>query len=188
VFLKKKKTWYSVLGVGASLILSKLKYVLIVFKVGKIGFTFISMLVTIWTYSLIYGWKFAVGFVLLLFVHENGHLLAAKMKNLNVTKPVFIPFVGAVIALKERPKDASTEAFIAIGGPLAAGFASLMCYLIFLFDKSGLFLSFAYTGFFLNLFNLIPVHPLDGGRIVTAISTKLWVLGLAVLSYFAFDF
>lgn len=146
------------------------------------------MLVTIGIYTMIFGWKFALGFVILIYIHENGHLLAAKIKGLQTGKPVFIPFVGALIRLKEQPKDASTEAFIAVGGPLVGGLASVLCFLVYTLNHSELWLSLAYIGLFLNTFNLVPVHPLDGGRIVTVISNKIWIVGLVALAYLTYRF
>jgi Zn-dependent protease len=141
------------------------------------------MLATIWVYALFFGWLFAVGFVLLIFLHEMGHAYVIKQKGLRAGAPVFIPFVGAMIALKDQPRDAKTEAEIAYGGPLAGALASLGCYYLGEEWGSPLLLGLAYTGFFMNLFNLIPVSPLDGGRIVTAISTKLWIVGLFLLLF-----
>jgi Zn-dependent protease len=136
----------------------------------------------IWAYSSVFGFQFAVGFVLLLLIHEWGHLLAARMKGIRTSKPVFIPFVGALIALKDLPKNADQDAFIAFGGPIAGSIGAFMCLIVFALDANPFWLALAYTGFFLNLLNLVPVYPLDGGRITSAISTKLWILGIGVLA------
>jgi len=127
-----------------------------------------------------WGWKFAVGFVLLLLVHECGHLLAARRVGLKVGAPVFIPFMGAFIAMKEAPQHAWIEAQVGFGGPLMGSLGSLLCWGVFQATGQPLFSALAYTGFFLNLFNLMPVGFLDGGRIVSAISLWLWVVGLAI--------
>lgn len=160
---------------------SKLSWVLALLKLVKIP-TLISMLVMLGTYALLFGWKFAVAVVYLIFVHEMGHLLAAKMKGIETSPAIFIPFVGAAISIKEEQiKDAKTEAFLAYGGPLAGLLSFLPA--IPLFNETGdpLWALIIYLGAFINLFNLIPVSPLDGGRIVTAFSTKVWLLGLVVL-------
>jgi Zn-dependent protease len=130
---------------------------------------------------LYWGWVYAVGFVLLILVHECGHLLVAKYFGLNVGAPVFIPFMGALIALKEAPKDAWMEAWVGIGGPLLGTVGAVVCEGLFLATGKPLFRALAWTGFFLNLFNLAPLGPLDGGRIVTALSPWLWLVGAAVM-------
>src|ERR1019366_6052353 len=123
------------------------------------------------------------GFVLLIFVHECGHLVAAKRIGLKVGAPVFIPFMGAVIALKEAPRNAWIEAQVGIGGPILGTVGAALCELIYLATGNLMFRALAYTGFFLNLFNLAPVGILDGGRIVTALSPWLWLVGIAVVGY-----
>jgi Zn-dependent proteases len=162
------------------LVLSKLKFMFILLKLGKFASTIGSMLFMIVIYAQIYGWTFGVGFVVLLLIHEMGHYMVAKAIKLDVSLPIFIPFVGAAIRLKEEPKDAVIEAKVAIGGPLIGSLGSLICLIIgFLFNQD-VFVALAYTGFMINLFNLIPLHPLDGGRIVSAISPKLWFIGIPI--------
>lgn len=157
---------------------------MLLFAAGKFGKFLMSggsMLLAIATYTIIYGWKYAVGFVFLLLIHELGHYIAAVKKGLPVGLPTFIPFVGAWIELKEQPIDAETEAFIAIAGPMLGSAAAFICYLIAKETNEFIFLALAYAGFILNLFNLIPLTPLDGGRVMTAISPKLWFVGLPIL-------
>ena len=127
------------------------------------------------------GWQYAVGFVLLIFVHECGHLIVARQAGLNVGAPVFIPFMGAFIALKDSPKNAWIEACVGIGGPLLGTLGAALCEVLFRVTGNPLYRALAYSGFMLNLFNMMPVGFLDGGRIVTALSPWLWVAGLAVL-------
>ena len=150
-------------------------------KFGKFLLTGGTMLISVFAYSFIFGWRYAVGFVLLIFVHEMGHYLAAKKRNLNVGVPTFIPFVGAWIQLKEQPMDAETEAFVGIAGPMLGSAGAFVCYLFAIDSGSHLMLALAYAGFVLNLFNLIPVSPLDGGRIVSVISPRIWFLGFPML-------
>jgi Zn-dependent protease len=140
-----------------------------------------TMIISVWFYAMKWGWMFAVGFVLLLLVHECGHLLLARIFGLKVGAPVFIPFMGALIALKEAPKDAWMEAWVGIGGPLLGTAGAALCEGIFALTGNPLFRALAYTGFFLNLFNLAPSGFLDGGRIVTALSPWLWLVGAAVI-------
>lgn len=143
-----------------------------------------TMLLSIATYALVFGWPYATGLVVMLFCHELGHYLAARQRSLNAGLPMFIPFVGAWIALKDEFPDAETEAWVGIAGPLAGSLAALACYYLAEYLGSSLLMAVAYSGFLLNLFNLIPVPPLDGGRITVAISRKIWYLGIPVLLCF----
>lgn len=150
-------------------------------KIGKFLTTGGSMLVAVFAYAVIYGWLYAVGFVGLLFAHEMGHYLAAKQSRLDVGAPCFIPFVGAWIQLKEQPMNAEVEAYVGISGPMLGSAAAFLCYLLAQSTGSYLLLAISYSGFMLNLFNLIPLTPLDGGRIVSAISPRIWLLGIPIL-------
>jgi Zn-dependent protease len=132
-------------------------------------------------YSWVFGWPYAIGFVLLIFVHEMGHYIAARRCGLDVGAPTFIPFVGAWIQLKQMPHDAETEAYIGIAGPMAGTFGALACYYAGRNFDSTLLLALSYSGFFLNLFNLIPLAPFDGGRVTQVISPKLWFVGVPIL-------
>lgn len=140
-----------------------------------------TMLISVFAYALVFGWPYAVGFVLLLFMHEMGHYLAARYRGLDVGAPTFIPFVGAWIQLKDLPHDAETEAFIGLGGPLLGTLAALACYFVARDQDSALLLAVAYSGFFLNLFNLIPLSPFDGGRITAVLSPRIWFAGVPIL-------
>jgi Zn-dependent protease len=146
-------------------------------KFGKAFITSGTMLISIATYALFWGWPFAVGFVLLIFLHEMGHFVAARQRGLDVGAPTFIPFVGAWVQLKDLPHDAETEAYVGMAGPVAGTLASLACYEAGRFLDNPLLLALAYSGFMLNLFNLLPLSPLDGGRVTAVISPKLWLVG-----------
>ena len=165
--------------------LAGLKFLLPVLKTGA------TMILSIAGYAMLWGWLFGVGFVLLILIHEFGHLIAAKKCGLKVGAPIFIPFMGALIALKDAPKNAWIEAQVGIGGPILGTIGAAACEGIFLLTGNPLFRALAYTGFFLNLFNLVPVGFLDGGRIVTALSPWIWLIGfviLAGLTYLHFNF
>jgi Zn-dependent protease len=157
------------------LVLPVLKFLPLILKTGG------TMMLSLWFYAMNWGWMFALGFTLLILVHECGHLLAARRVGLKVGAPVFIPFMGAFIALKDAPRNAWIEAQVAIGGPVLGGIGALACLVIYYVTGQGLFAALAYVGFFLNLFNLAPVGILDGGRIVSALSLWFWVVGLAVM-------
>jgi Zn-dependent protease len=151
-------------------------------KLGKMLTTGGTMLLSMLAYSWVFGWRYAAGFVLLIFIHEMGHYLAARKRGLPVGAPTFIPFVGAWIEMKQMPLDVETEAFVGIAGPLAGTVASMACYGLARQTGSELLLALAYSGCMLNLFNLIPVSPLDGGRITAIISPKIWLLGVPLLA------
>nr|WP_328586725.1 site-2 protease family protein [Neobacillus vireti] len=143
------------------------------------------MIIYLGTYALIFGWKFAVALVYLLFVHEMGHMYAAKRMKLPVSPAVFIPFMGAVIGLKEMPKSAKDEGFLAYMGPLFGLLAFLPAIPLYLYTHHSFWALLIYLGGMINLFNLIPITPLDGGRIAAGISTKLWGLGIVLLLAFS---
>ncbi|ULO10462.1 site-2 protease family protein [Paenibacillus sp. 19GGS1-52] len=166
------------LGGGAAMLLLKGKAILSLLKIGKIAGPLISMMISIWAYALIYPWGFAVGIVLLLLVHELGHVIAAKQKGLPVSAPLFIPFVGALIAMKRQPLDAESEAYIAFGGPILGSIGAVAVFAAAYYTNSPLLYSLAYIGLLLNLLNLLPIHPLDGGRIAVAVTRWLWLVGL----------
>lgn len=186
-----KKGWAAI-GAAILAVLGKFKALLIIVlseakaligtaKLGGLLTTMSSMVLMIWVHAQIYGFAYALGIVLLIFFHEMGHYFVAKEEKLNVSGPVFIPFVGAVINMKETPRSVEVEAKVALGGPVIGGLAALGSYLIFVKTQNPLFLSLAYMGGLINLFNLIPVRPLDGGRVVAAITPLIWIAGLVGL-------
>lgn len=150
-------------------------------KLGKLFTTGGTMLISVVVYAWIFGWGYAVGFVALMFVHEMGHYYAAKHRGLDVGAPTFIPFIGAWVELKDMPHSAETEAFVGLGGPLVGTIGALVCYFLARSYDSTLLLAVSYSGFFLNLFNLIPMSPFDGGRITAVLSPRIWFAGVPVL-------
>ena len=138
-----------------------------------------------WSHSTGGSWSeslwFAFGFVVLMLVHEMGHVFATWYYGLSASPPIFIPFIGALINLRQSPPNAKVEAIVGIGGPLLGTVGALVCYLLFLtvpLFHNLIFKEVAVLGFLLNFFNLLPVPPLDGGRITAAISPWLWIPGL----------
>lgn len=171
-FFDRAKQAFTSLAVGLA---AMAKFAPFLLKTGG------TMFLTILIYAQVWGWKIGVGVVLLIFVHEAGHLIAARIMGLSVGWPVFIPFMGALIALKEAPRNAWVEAVVGIGGPLLGSLGALAVWSLYFVTHNEIFLALGFLGFFLNLFNLIPIVPLDGGRIVSAISPWLWLLGFALL-------
>ena len=174
--------------IALGLLLWKFKFVLAAIFKFKIFTTSASMLVSLGAYAWLWGWRFALGFILLLFVHELGHYLEARRQGLDVGAPVFIPFLGAAILLKENPLNAWREAQVAIAGPIVGSIGAAVVWLIGERQDSELLVALGFTGFFLNLFNLLPVVPLDGGRIAAAIHPALWFVGFLGLVGLAFVF
>jgi Zn-dependent protease len=174
-----RKLWAPIAAVGFAI--WKLKFVFAAIFKFKLFTVAGSMLVSIGAYALLWGWQFALGFVLLLLVHELGHVAEAKRQGLPVSAPMFIPFLGALITLKQLPDNAWNEAKVAIAGPVIGGLGAAAVWGVGEATDSDLLIALAFTGFFLNLFNLAPISPLDGGRIVAAIHPALWLAGLAVL-------
>lgn len=159
------------------LLFSTLKFA----KLSKALIPAVTIILSIGSYALLYGWSYAVGFVALIFFHEMGHYIAARQKNLNVGLPTFIPFIGAWIELKEQPINAEVEAYVAFAYPFIGTLASFAFYFWGHSHGNSLALALAQSGFIINLFNLIPLHPLDGGRISAIISPRLWLIGAPLL-------
>ena len=166
--------------------LAKFKFILFAIFKLKVITTSATMLVSIGAYTLLWGWKFAVGFVLLLLVHELGHALEARRQGIPVSAPLFIPFLGALIAMKGLPKDAWKEAQIALAGPIVGSLGAAAVWAYGEATDNNLLIALAFTGFFLNLFNLLPIVPLDGGRAVAALHPAFWFVGLVGLAALTF--
>jgi len=159
----------------------KLKALLLLLPKLKLLTTSGTMLVSIGAYALIWGWQFAVGFVLLLFVHEMGHVIQLKREGVPASAPMFIPFLGAVVGMKRLPDDAAAEARVGLAGPILGSIGCLIPLGLYAATGNHLFQALAFTGFFLNLFNLAPVLPLDGGRAMAALSPWMWLVGFGLL-------
>jgi Zn-dependent protease len=167
-------------------LLSKFKVAALAIFKFKIFATSATMLVSIAAYAWIWGWKFAVGFVLLILVHELGHVLELRRQGVPASAPLFIPFLGAVVGMKQMPQDAWREARVALAGPILGSLGAAVVWVAGEALDSELLIALAFTGFFLNLFNLLPVVPLDGGRAMAAVHPAFWAVGLAGLVALAF--
>jgi Zn-dependent protease len=176
---KKRLATLGPIGLVLLAVLGKLKFLIPILKFTKLS-TLVSMLVAVWAYAFLFGLPFAIGFVLLIFVHELGHGLVMQQQGIRAGAPVFIPFVGAVIAMKSLPRDAYVEALVGIGGPILGSIGALFCLIVAWITGAPIWYALAYTGFMINMFNLIPISPLDGGRIVGVVSRWLWLVGYAV--------
>jgi Zn-dependent protease len=131
-------------------------------KLGSLA-KFAAIFVAFGGYTLIWGWKFALGIVLLIFVHELGHYVEATREGLHPDWPVFIPFLGAYV--KHTRGNPWQTARVAIAGPMLGGAGALVCYLVGESNGSQLMIALGYFGFVLNLINLLPFGILDGGSV-----------------------
>ena len=176
-FLKRILAPLAALG----LLLAKFKgLALLLLKVKFLG-TALTMILSVGAYALLFPWTFAVGFVALIWIHEMGHVLQLKREGIPASAPMFIPFLGAFVAMKQMPKNALAEARVGLAGPVLGSVGALGAWGIYELTQEPLFLGLAYVGFFLNLFNLLPMLPLDGGRAVGALSPVFWLVGIAGL-------
>ncbi len=169
-------------------LLSKLKTILLLAPKLKLLSTAGTMLVSVAAYSFVFGWTFAAAFVVLLLVHEMGHVIALRREGIKASAPMFIPFLGAVITSRSLGDNALAEARVGLGGPILGSIGAAACVLIWHATGNDLWRALAFTGFLLNLFNLLPVVPLDGGRAMAAISPWMWFLGFLALIPLVFIF
>ncbi|HEX8251816.1 MAG TPA: site-2 protease family protein [Thermoanaerobaculia bacterium] len=146
-----------------------------------------SFLVTIAAYAVQWPLAVVVGFVVITLIHEIGHAVAIRAKGLQAGFMVFVPFVGGAVTLKGQPRSAYDDALIGLAGPFAGTIASLVCLQIYKWLHDPLWLLIAFLGFALNLFNLLPLGMLDGGRISAAITKWMWLFGGGVLVYKVWD-
>ena len=190
---KKRLAGLGSLGAALAGLLVKFKALLVILFdikwvafLGKFGLASLSALISVAVYSHLFGWGFAVGLVCLLFIHEMGHAIVMKLKGIPVGGMIFIPMLGAAVFMKRMPGNARDEAEVGIAGPVAGALASLACLLVAYSETTssgspGIWGALAYFGCFLNLFNLLPIVPFDGGRILAAIDRRIWVLGFLAL-------
>jgi Zn-dependent protease len=169
------------IGAGIVLLATKGKALILLLPKLKIFTTSATMLVSIGAYALIWPWTFALGFVLLLLLHELGHVIQLRREGVEASAPMFIPFLGAVIAAKSMGEDAAAEARVGLAGPILGSIASLVPLGLWLATGDDFWRALAYVGFLINLFNLVPVVPLDGGRAMAALSPWMWFAGFAGL-------
>jgi len=178
-------------GVGAlGALLFKLKFALmfvltkaklLLLGLTKAG-TFFSMLLSASLYWTIWGWKFALGVVLSIYIHEMGHVQALQRYGIKATAPMFIPGIGAVIRLKQYPADAREDARVGLAGPLWGLGAALAAYAVYRATGIGAWGAIAHFGAWVNLFNLVPVWQLDGARGFRALTRQQRWIAVAVIA------
>jgi Zn-dependent protease len=187
-FTERAKKFLGPVAVAVIAFASKAKAILLLLPKIKVLSTSATMLVSIAAYSLIWGWSFAAGFVILLLIHEMGHVIQLRREGIEASAPMFIPFMGAFVAAKSMGDDAGAEARVGLAGPVLGSLACLVPVAIWQATGNEFWQALAFVGFFLNLFNLLPVLPLDGGRAMAALSPWVWGFGYAGLVALTFAF
>jgi Zn-dependent protease len=155
----------------------KLKALLLLLPKLKVLSTAGSMLLSVAAYALIWGWKFAAGFVALLFVHEMGHVIQMRREGVAPSWMLFIPFLGAAVGARSLGGNALAEARIGLAGPILGTLGCAALIPVASATDSDFWHALAFTGFFLNLFNLVPLLPFDGGRAMAAMAPWMWFVG-----------
>lgn len=167
------------------LLLGKGKLLLLGLTKAKTAF---SMLLALGAYWTVWGWQFALGFVLSIYIHEMGHVIALRRLGIPASAPMFIPFVGAFVRLNRGPDTVHDDAIAGLAGPIYGFGAALACYALYSFTQISLFGALARTGAWLNLFNLIPIWQLDGGRAFNALNRRQrwWMVAVIGAAWFWF--
>jgi Zn-dependent protease len=179
-----KGAWVSI-GAAVLFLLGKAKFLLLGFT--KLG-TLLSMVAFFGVYISAYGWKFALGLVLSIYVHEMGHVASLRHYGIPASAPMFIPGIGALVRLKSHPPTPQQDARVGLAGPIWGTGAAIFCFTVFEFTGQGLYASLTHTGAVINLFNLIPVWQLDGSRGIAPLSRneRLILLGIVLAAWALF--
>jgi Zn-dependent protease len=186
---ERKQSWRKKLGaplIPLAVLAGKAKLLFLALIKIKALTTLGTMFISIAAYGLVFGWPFAVGFVLLLFVHEMGHVIQLRREGIKASAPMFIPFLGAVVTAKSLGDDATAEARVGLAGPILGTLGALALLPVAIATGEDFWYALVFTGLFLNLFNLLPVVPLDGGRAMAALSPWMWFVGLFGMVLVAF--
>jgi Zn-dependent protease len=179
----RKRIGSAIAAIGALIakFFAAIKGVLLLLPKLKLLTTAGTALISIAAYSLFWGWEFAAGFVLLLFIHEMGHVIQLRREGIKASSPMFIPFMGAVVMMKSLGDNALAEARVGLAGPILGTIGAGACLGLAELTNSDMLRALAYLGFLINLFNLLPVVPLDGGRAMAAMAPWMWFLGLGAV-------
>jgi Zn-dependent protease len=172
---------------GAAILAFVLKFKLVLLVGLKLLAPSWTFLLSLWIYVVIFGWRIAVAIMLLLLGHELGHYVAFRAYGLPVRLPSFVPLLGA-FTVGSRPENLEDDANIALAGPVAGLALAAICYAVGIATNSRFWLACADLSAFLNLFNMIPMPPFDGGRIISALWPPLWILGFLLFIGFAIFF
>lgn len=181
---KNKSPWGWLAAAGLA-VLKFFKPLLLLLGKGKMIFSMLAFFGVYWS---MHGWQWALGFVLCIFVHEMGHVMALRRHGVDATAPMFIPFLGAFVQIKGELKSEVENARCGIAGPEWGCYATMACYALWLYTGLPIFMAIGHTSAYINLFNLIPVWQLDGSRAIASLSQnqRLMLMGLAALLAFQF--
>lgn len=174
---KKRGLW----GWITSILIAIAKFGVLLLKFLKFGLTFISFAISFVVMAFIFGPLFGLGLLLIIAIHEMGHYLVAQQQNLNVSKPIFLGPLGALITTKKNFESKLQEVFVAGGGLITGLLAAFTCYICGLIFHQGIWYALSYFGATITLFNLIPLSPIDGGRVASGISKWFNVIGIMLL-------
>jgi Zn-dependent protease len=168
--------------VGLGLLKAKGLWLILLKGLGGFKFLYVfksmfSMFLMIGLYTMTFGWFYAFVVVGLILIHEMGHYVFMKAMHLDPKLPIFVPFMGAYVQMTKMPADQTTHAWVALAGPLVGGVTAVgMFALGVVWDKPAL-MAAGNTGIFLNMFQLVPCKPFDGGFVVNAISKWFLIPG-----------
>lgn len=179
----RSRNWF--VGLLAA-VFGVLKYGIVILKLIPFGGTILTLLISFGAYAVFFGPWFAMGLVIMILVHETGHVIEIRRQGMRATVPLFIPFVGAAIFQRSHPADALKQAQIGIAGPLLGTVGATAAFALYGATGFAPLLAWAYLGFYINLFNLIPAGMLDGGWIMGAVSKWFQIFGLAVIALLVF--
>jgi Zn-dependent protease len=169
------------IGAAIAKFFTAIKAVILLLPKAKLLTTAGTAAVSVVAYSLFWGIPFAAGFVALLFVHEMGHVIQLRREGIRASAPMFVPFLGAVVMMRAMPDDAAAEARVGLAGPVLGSLGAAMVLAAGEALNSDMLRALAYVGFLLNLINLVPLVPFDGGRAMAAMAPALWFVGLGLM-------
>ena len=177
------------LGSAAVAVFSLIKYGgLVLLKLPALG-TLASALISVGAWALVFGsWWAGLAIVVMIFIHEMGHVLEIRRQGMAATAPIFIPFLGAAIFQRSHPTDALKQAQVGIAGPIAGTIAATVAWLFYIDTHSSILLFAAWFGFLINLFNMIPAWQLDGAWVLAPVSPWFQVAGIAAIVVGVFFF
>jgi Zn-dependent protease len=161
------------------------KYALLILFKIPFATTLVSLLVSFGAYAVVYGPWFAVSLVAMILVHEMGHVVEIRRQGMQATAPIFIPFLGAAIFQRSHPTDALKQAQIGIAGPIAGTLGATAALALYAATHNEVLLLAAWLGFFLNLFNLVPVWQLDGAWVLAPVSKWFQAAGYVAVAALA---
>lgn len=165
--------------IGTFLLVAFSKGKLLLLGLTKLS-TFASMLAFFAVYWSLFGWKFALGFVMCIYIHEMGHVMALRKFNIAASAPMFIPFVGAFVRMRQYPSNVGEDARVGLAGPIWGLGSAVAAWLAAIITQQPIWFAIAHTAAWLNLFNLLPIWQLDGGRGFRALSRKQRAIAGAV--------